>query len=410
MLCVTACGGGSLADGGGGGTPPTGSNVQAITVDSGPAVIANSTSPAVNTAYTTVIVCSPGSTTNCQTIDHIQVDTGSSGLRIIASVLTITLPLQTDANNNVIAECTQFVDGSSWGPVRQADVKIAGETASKQEVQVIGDPAYPQIPTACVGTGTTVENTVTAFGANGILGVGPFIQDCGSGCEQQGGAVYFTCPSTTTCADTGMPLALQVSNPVASFTTDNNGVIIQLPSVAAAGSSAVAGSLIFGIGTQSNNGLGSAKVLMVETTHGYLTTNYKLGTLQSSFIDSGSNAYYFPDGTITVCPDGTVAAGFYCPPATQNLSANIVSPINGTSVAVNFSVANANTLFSGTSVITAASTLAAPTTSFDNTGDGTTSNGNNTFDWGLPFYFGRSVYTAIETRNTSGGVGPYFAF
>lgn len=411
MLSVTACGGGSIADGadGGGGTPPTGTNVQAITVDSGPAVIASSPNPAVNTAYTTVTVCSPGSTTNCQTIDHIQVDTGSSGLRIIASVLTITLPLQTDANNNALAECTQFVDGSSWGPIRQADVKIAGETASQQQVQVIGDPAYPQIPSGCTGTGTTAENTVTAFGANGILGVGPFIADCGPGCEQQGGGgVYFSCPTATTCAGSGILQAQQVSNPVASFTTDNNGVIIQLPSVADAGTSAVAGSLIFGIGTQSNNGLGSAKVLTVEPTHGYLTTDYKLGTLQSSFIDSGSNAYYFPDSTIDVCPDNTVAAKFYCPAATQNLSATIVSPVNGTSVAVNFSVANANNLFSGTSVVAAASTLAAPSTSVDNTTGSTF--GNDTFDWGLPFYFGRSVYTAIETRNTPGGEGPYFAF
>jgi Protein of unknown function (DUF3443) len=412
ILCVAGCGGnGTLGTGGGGGggTTPTGSNVQAITVDSGPPIIANSTNPAVNTAYTTVIVCSPGSTTNCQTVDHIQVDTGSSGLRILASVLTITLPLQADANNNVIAECTQFVDGSSWGPVRQADVKIGGETASTQEVQVIGDAAYPTIPTACSGTATTAENTVTAFGANGILGVGPFIQDCGPACEQQGGAVYFTCPTTTTCADTGMPLTLQVANPVASFATDNNGVIIQLPSVGATGSAAVSGSLIFGIGTQSNNGLGSATVFMLGS-NGELTTNYKLGSLQSSFIDSGSNAYYFPDSTITTCASTTRAPGFYCPTTTQALSATMVSPINGTSLTVNFSVANADTLFASSTIIAAANDLAAPSTSVNNTGGSSTFNGSDSFDWGLPFYFGRSVFTAIETRNTSGGVGPYFAF
>ena len=54
------------------------------------------TKPAINTAYTTVTVCAPGSTSNCQTIDHIQVDTGSSGLRILSEVLTITLPVQKD--------------------------------------------------------------------------------------------------------------------------------------------------------------------------------------------------------------------------------------------------------------------------------------------------------------------------
>jgi hypothetical protein len=32
------------------------------------------------------------------------------------------------------------------------------------------------------------------------------------------------------------------------------------------------------------------------------------------------------------------------------------------------------------------------------------------FDWGLPFFYGRTVYTAIENQSTPAGVGPYFAF
>jgi hypothetical protein len=32
------------------------------------------------------------------------------------------------------------------------------------------------------------------------------------------------------------------------------------------------------------------------------------------------------------------------------------------------------------------------------------------FDWGLPFFFGRTVFTAIEGMSTPGGTGPYFAF
>ena len=63
--------------------------------------------------------------------------------------------------------------------MRTADIKIAGETAGNVAVHVIGDSAYT-IPTACSGTGTT-EDTVAEFGANGILGVGPFIEDCGPG-------------------------------------------------------------------------------------------------------------------------------------------------------------------------------------------------------------------------------------
>ena len=43
------------------------------------------------------------------------------------------------------------------------------------------------------------------------------------------------------------------------FATDNNGVIIELPSISASGASNPSGGLlVFGIGTQSNNGLASA--------------------------------------------------------------------------------------------------------------------------------------------------------
>jgi hypothetical protein len=32
------------------------------------------------------------------------------------------------------------------------------------------------------------------------------------------------------------------------------------------------------------------------------------------------------------------------------------------------------------------------------------------FDWGLPFFYGRTVYTVIENSTTSVGTGPYMAF
>jgi hypothetical protein len=411
MFCVVGCGGG-------GGTTTAGStggtsepNVQAVTVDSGPTVVATSSNPAVNTLYTTVRICVPGTST-CQDIDHIQVDTGSSGLRILSSApLTLSLPLQKDSNGNVIAECVHFVDGSSWGPLRLADIKISGETASNLAVHIIGDAAYPTIPNGCVGTGGTAEDTVPEFGANGILGVSPFIQDCGPGCTQAGGATYFICTSSTACTDSGMPLAMQLTNPVTAFATDNNGVIIELPAVTGTAVS-VSGSLIFGIGTQGNNGLGTATVLMLDGS-GSLTTNYQTQTLTQSFIDSGSNAYYFPDpnGTIHVCPPppdtSTHAPGFYCPATTLNLSATLVGT-NGVSSSVNFSVADANSVFSTTSTVGAAASLAAPSTSVS--ADGSTFSGTDTFDWGLTLYYGRNVYTAIETKNTSAGMGPYFAF
>src|SRR5712692_7557798 len=85
---VASCGGGDsgLVVGiGGNGNPSGGAgmNTLAVTVDPGPAAAAGT----VNTLYTTVTICAPGSTTECQTIDHVQVDTGSTGFRVLASVL-----------------------------------------------------------------------------------------------------------------------------------------------------------------------------------------------------------------------------------------------------------------------------------------------------------------------------------
>jgi hypothetical protein len=32
------------------------------------------------------------------------------------------------------------------------------------------------------------------------------------------------------------------------------------------------------------------------------------------------------------------------------------------------------------------------------------------FDFGLPFFYGRSVFTAIQGRSAGGFTGPYFAY
>ena len=162
-------------------------NVESLTVDAGPAA-------AINTAFVSVKVCSPGTTT-CQTIDHIEVDTGSVGLRLVSSALTITLPAEKDASGHPLAECLQFADGTSWGSLAVADIQLpgSGETASNVNVHIIGDPTYPTPPSDCSGK---PENTVSTFGANGILGVGPFAQDCGSACVAAATpipATYYSC-------------------------------------------------------------------------------------------------------------------------------------------------------------------------------------------------------------------------
>ena len=361
-------------------------NVQSIVVNTGPA------NNYFNGAFTSVTICVPGQSTACQTIDGVLVDTGSTGLRVLSSVLTLALPPQAATSGGSVVECAQFLDGFTWGPVQTADVKLAGEQASSVPVQVIGEAAFPNIPADCTSSGTA-EDTLDSLGANGILGIGLFLQDCGPSCAFVGSAnpgMYYAC-SVSGCQPTAQSLARQVQNPVALFQADNNGVVIQLPSVPIGGALSVTGTLVFGIGTQANNALGPAQVLTVDA-NGNITTVFGGQSYPSSFIDSGSNGIFFLDSATTglpLCPD---ISDFYCPATLQALSATNRGA-NGATSAVTFRVGNADTL---SATFSAFSEVAGP-----NPGN---------FDWGLGFFFGRSVYTAIEGRSTPGGQGPYFAY
>jgi hypothetical protein len=404
-LSAAACGGGG---GGGSGTttptppsspppPATINNTASVIVDQGP-----TSNGRGNTLFVSVTVCAPGSTSNCQTIDHIQVDTGSYGLRLLAPVMTVTLPVLTFSNGNTVAECTQFVDGFSWGPIESADIQIAGETAKSVPVQAIGDSRYSNVPTDCSNTGPS-EDTVDTFGAKGILGIGPFAQDCPV-CENQViPATYYACTSATSCTGSMVPATAVVPNPVTLFATDNNGIIIQLPTVAAAGASTVSGSLIFGIDTQTNNVSGTQTVLTVDL-NAELLMMFNGQTLASSFIDSGSNGIFFNDSSIVTCtapptdPSSQIV-DFYCPSNTLSLGLSIEGQNGVMANNLTFNVANTQTMLNANPTFNAFPELA-----------GTIASSPGTFDYGLPFFFGKRVAVAVQGAKTTVGTGPYIAF
>jgi hypothetical protein len=401
--------------------PPTGTgNVATITVNTGPGATAGY--PYVNGAFTSVTVCAPGSTTQCQTIDGVLVDTGSYGLRLLSSAaggaLTVSLQAQLDSSGNAIAECTPFESGWTWGPVETADVTIASETATSLPLQVMGDTNYPdsEAPTGvnCTDNGLYPATNYSLdalqyLGANGVLGVGNFVQDCGNGCTSNTSNpdLYYSCPGGTgaSCTATTEALSAQVSNPVAFFSTDNNGVIVALPSVTAASvGTSISGSLIFGIGTESNNGLGSATVYDLDPNTGNFTTVSSGETYSdASFLDSGSNGLFFdPQGTDLAsfeCSD--LSDYFYCPTSNEALSGTIEGFSNGKSAQVNFTVSNADAFFDSEDYGTDGvfNGLAGPFPG-----------GAAAFDWGLPFFYGTNVFVAIDGASTSGGTGPYVAF
>jgi hypothetical protein len=309
--------------------------------------------------------------------------------------------VQPASDGGSLVECTVFADGYSWGPVALADVQVSGESGSSVPVQVIGDANFTNVPADCSGTGPA-EDTVLQFGANGIIGVGVFAQDCGAGCESivDNGFYYACTTASVQCQPTAVPsLASQVTNPITYFATDNNGVIIQLPSVAAAGATTLSGYMIFGIDTQTNNKSGSQSVLTVLSSGmdaGDLTTVFNGQSLTTSFLDTGSNGLFFNDTDITPCTDSGFT-DFYCPTSAQAFTATLEGQ-NGVSTSESFSVGDAESIAGDDAAFALlAGTFPGPEAS-------------TTFDWGLPFYFGRTVYTAIQGAVTTVGTGPYVAF
>ena len=153
------------------------------------------------------------------------------------------------------------------------------------------------------------------------------------------------------------------------------------------------GSLVFGIGTQANNALGAARVYTTDG-EGNISTTFQGAVYSSSYLDTGSNGLYFLDpSTIGLPPCPGEDSGFSCPSSTVAFTATNTGA-NGVSSPVAFSVSNAESLFATGN--TALAALGGP-----DAGD---------FDWGLPFFFGRTTFVAIEGQATVSGAGPYWAY
>lgn len=351
-----------------------------------------------------VTICVPGTTT-CQTIDNILVDTGSYGLKIFKSLITIPLSTIQIAGGD-LANCTGYLDGSGhWGPMQTADVILGNKKASNVPMVAL-DASYfnAQAKSKCA---TSPDSSPADAGFNGIIGVGGFVHDCdvgsaGSPNDCALSAVpksYFRC-SGATCVSTITPEASQLTNPVALMPANyNNGLVIKLPSVPTTGAGAAYGYMILGIGSPSDSNNDASGVVAYPTSNsGYFTTEFDGVTLSKSFIDSGSNFLYFQQtSTLPYCSGSTT---WFCPTATQTLSAVLRGSGGSPSISINFDIGNTNTLVSYSNMV------------YDNIGGDIGE--ADMFDWGLPFFLGRSVFVGIKgssaTVNGGSVSGPFWAF
>jgi Protein of unknown function (DUF3443)/Cep192 domain 4 len=404
------------------------------------------TSSYYNGIFTTVTVCTPGTST-CTTIPDVLVDTGSVGLRVLSNipglptqVADLNLPSINDGAGDDLFECVEYGDTSySWGPVQLATVKIGGETASETPgfasdtgvpIQVIDASSIAPTGSPCLSGNGPPNNSVTALGANGILGIANFDQDCGSNCTTSTTVIspypYILCPSSgsSSCSLTAVPLDAQVWNPVSAFASaDNNGVVLQLPSIPAAGQLTVAGTLIFGIETETcpgisppdcyTNALGAAQIYALDSSGSFASILFNgltyLSTNNPIYLDSGSQALFISDAGslgISDCIIGSTNIGLYCPGSSPlPLTGIVLTDNNGVkSPAFSLSIANALTLFNNNPSFAAFNNLG---------GDSGTGPSNDSFDFGLPFHFGRKIYVGIEGTTPPKGVAApngYYAF
>ena len=162
---------------------------------------------------------------------------------------------------------------------------------------------------------------------------------------------------------------------------------LAFPPVPVGGATTLAGTLTFGLGSQPSNQLGTANVLPTDA-RGNFTTIYKQRTYTTAFIDSGSNGWFFDDPSLPVCGD------FYCPLTALALSAVNRARDDQAEVTVSFLVDDINALTSRISAPHAAGPFGLL----------------QTFDWGIPFFFGRKVFLALQGARTPWGTGPYWVY
>ena len=381
-------------------------------------IVVDTSMGSVNQPSVTVTLCPAGAPNNsqCVTVKNMLVDTGSVGVRVASSALNPALAAQlltqvgaTDdkVGSAPIVQCALFASGFTWGPIKRADVTLGNKKASNIPIQVIGDGGYTA-PDDCVSRGgpdlgsLLGANGTRAF--NGIVGIGHSVRDSSLAAKSVIPAGYYYCPTTNSCTGTRVPLAKQVMNPVAGFATNNNGTVIRLPALPAGGQVSVTGQLIFGVGTQSNNALPTnANILQVDG-NGFFTTQYQGRAIINSAIDSGTNGYAFSDATIPTTGE------WYTPPSDRGLSATMEAT-NGTGkpVPVPFSIGNAtNMMGSGYAAYDNVGMYLANLPVYDVTTNNTLS--EEGFLWGLPFFYGRSVYTVIENAQVGTQAGPFVAF
>jgi hypothetical protein len=127
-----------------------------------------------------------------------------------------------------------------------------------------------------------------------------------------------------------------------------------------------------------------------------------VSTTETGIFDSGSSAMFFSDSSLSIplCPSNSPNSPdlsfLYCPASPLNFSAVNTELSGSPSSLVSFQIADPRPLLnSGNAAI---SNMGGPAFS------------TGVFDWGLPFFFGRTVYVGLSGQTSVLGTGPFWAY
>jgi len=356
---------------------PSVANTTSVTVGSG----YNGNSR--NAPYITVTVCQPN-TTVCQTLDSILLDTGSVGLKIDQSQLSISLPAINQTGSSLpLSVCNLYGSGYAYATANYADVYIAGEKAANIPIQVIDDSSTQSgVPSSCSSQGQFAS--LANAGGRGIIGVNPIVN-----LSNSVNYIYTCSDGSCTPTTSGVPVPYLNVNPVGYFVQDNNGEIISIPNVPGNSSTNITGTITFGLDTENNNSVpGSVSSVLGDPTDfigRFIAISQ--GVSYKSMYDSGTNHWYFYDSSIPVCPS-TV----YCLPNPVTWQST-VSSYNGSG-----------------SPITINASIATPTQAYALMPFWGVQSSQGTGIYGLPFYYGKTVYLGFINSQTTMGSGPTWGF
>ncbi len=373
--------GAGLGGCGGGSSSSLAANQMRLTVEENPEVDAINPGGAMrDQPYVSILVCDASE--HCVTVPYVEVDSGSTGLRLRYKALAgLDLQPVATASGAQLDDCAPFVGGYVWGSVEQAYVQLGDEPRMQLPIQVYGSGG-PAVPVAkdCTLFGNDTGKLLT-LGGNGILGIQGLVQ---------APTYYFACAGTSCTYKPSIPSADEVINPVASLDdSDDNGVILTLPSVPASGAVMAQGTLTFGLDTRDDNRT-TGFVPIATDAYYNMTVTAQGVSFPDSTIDSGTNGY---SGAFNL-PYDPATTGFdpASPQALTLTLSNAAGTLPDVSVPSTIDIANSDLLLAGSNY------------ALDDVGSYDSS--STAVLVGLPYFFGRSIAYVMSGKTSGLGTGP----